>query len=203
MTAPARGLLVAVAGAALLAACVGPAGPGVRTIDPADVPYDLLSTEPPPEASTRSTEADVPGTSVAAAVYLQGPDDELRAVPVDIDPGTPLQQARQVLTRLQDGPTATDVDEGLTSALGPDLALEVGRVDDGVAEVDVSGSTTLPAADLIPVAIGQIVLSLTGIEGVDAVRLVRDGRTLPLPLPGGRLTTDPVTTGDYLQLTVP
>lgn len=193
----------AVAVAGVLASCVAPGGSGVQAIDPEDVPYGLLSPAPAPEPSTPPDGTDAPGVSLVTSVYLRDDDGVLRPAPLEVEPGTPAQLARQVLQRLEDGPSPEELNEGLSSALGPDLVLEVGGLDDGVVEVDVSGSTALPAPDLVPQAIGQIVLSLTEIDGVDAVRLVRDGGPLPLPLPGGLLTTDAVTGADYVGLTVP
>jgi spore germination protein GerM len=201
----ARGAAPLALAALLLASCVGPGGSGVRTIDAEEVPYDLLDPAPPAESaltSEPSEPSDVPDGQVAAQVYLLGPDGLLLPSPTSVDDGTTGEVAARVLARLEEGPNEAERDAGLASALGPDLGLRIDGVDDGVVEVDVNG-TTVPAADQVPLAIGQIVLTLTGVPGVSGVRIVNEGEPLPLPLPGGRLTTGTVTADDYLRLTVP
>lgn len=189
--------------AVLLASCVGPGGSGVRTIEAEEVPYDLLDPAPPAGAALSSEPADVPDGEVSTQVYLLDRDGLLLASPASVEAGTTGEVAARLLERLEEGPNEAERAAGLASALGPDLRLRIDGVDDaGVVEVDVSGTTT-PAADQVPLAIGQIVLTLTGVPGVTGVRIVDEGEPLPLPLPGGRLTTGTVTADDYLRLTVP
>jgi hypothetical protein len=197
-----RAGLVAVA-TLLLASCVGPGGSGVRTIEAEEVPYDLLDPAPPAGSVLSSEAADVPDGEVPTQVYLLGRDGLLLASPASVEAGTTGEVAARLLQRLEEGPNEAERAAGLASVLGPDLGLRIDGVDDaGVVEVDVSGTTT-PAADQVPLAIGQIVLTLAGVPGVSGVRIVDEGEPLPLPLPGGRLTTGTVTAEDYLPLTVP
>jgi hypothetical protein len=189
--------------AVLVASCALPGGSGVRTIEADEVPYDLLDPAPPAAGSTMATESDGPEGRLAAEVYLLGPEGLLQPSPTAVDTGTTGQVAARVLERLEEGPTEDERAAGLASALGPELGLRIDGVDDaGVVEVDVSGTTT-PAADQVPLVIGQIVLTLTSVPGVTAVRVVSEGEPLPLPLPGGRLTTGTVTADDYRRLTLP
>lgn len=193
--------------AALLASCVDPGSSGVSTIAPEEVPYDLLDPAPAPGPAAGTTlsseDADVPDGELDLPLYLIGPEGALLPSPTSVDPGTPGEVASRLLDRLEAGPGEAERGAGLSTALGPDLALRVEGVDgDGVVEVEVGGTTTR-AVDQVPLAIGQIVLTLTSAPGVTAVRVVSEGRPVPLPLPGGRLTTGTVTADDYRPLTVP
>jgi spore germination protein GerM len=71
---------------------------------------------------------------------------------------------------------------------------------DGVADVEIRTTVEDPAADRVPLAVGQIVLTATSFPGVDAVRLLRDGRAVPVPVVGGALTAEPVRASDYSAL---
>lgn len=188
----------------LLAGCVGPADSGVREIDADAVPYDLLDPEAPREAATLSTApADAPEGRLLAEIYLVDPDGVLRPSPTAVEAGDTADLAGQVLERIEAGPSERERSLGLTGALGPGLGLRVEAVDQDVVEVEVSGDASLPSADQVPLAIGQVVLSLTALPGVEGVRLVSEGRPLPVPLPDGELTTDVVAEADYRDLTVP
>ena len=59
---------------------------------------------------------------------------------------------------------------------------------------------TIADAERLPLAVGQIVLSVTSAPGVDAVRLVTSGQPVDLPLPSGALATRDVTPEDYAAL---
>ena len=49
-------------------------------------------------------------------------------------------------------------------------------------------------------AVGQIVFTVTSVDDVDRVQLLRDGRTIEVPLPVGARTAEPVGPSDYLSL---
>jgi spore germination protein GerM len=51
--------------------------------------------------------------------------------------------------------------------------------------------------------VGQIVLTATSVPDVEAVLMTRDGALVQLPIPGGALTSAPVTAQDYAELTRP
>jgi hypothetical protein len=46
----------------------------------------------------------------------------------------------------------------------------------------------------------QLVFTVTSVQGIDRMQLVRNGRTIEVPLPGGARTSEPVGAGDYLRL---
>ena len=75
-------------------------------------------------------------------------------------------------------------------------------VRDGTARVEVELTAGELAADQLPLALGQLVLTLTAVEGIDRVQLVSDGEPVEMALPGGKLTTAPVSADDYVSLTV-
>jgi len=56
------------------------------------------------------------------------------------------------------------------------------------------------SADRLPLAVGQLVLTALSVQGVDRIRLVRDGQLIGAPLPGGQQTTDPLVAADYASL---
>jgi hypothetical protein len=74
-------------------------------------------------------------------------------------------------------------------------------VANGTAEVELSPSTSI-SADRLPMAVGQVVMSLTSVPGVARVVLLSSGTRLQVPLPGGALTTRAVTSADYGDLLV-
>jgi spore germination protein GerM len=191
--------LVAVLVAVSAAGCGVPEDDSTRTIDPDRVPYDLLGGEPtqtPPAA---------PGTSVLAAVSPQ-----VYFLDADARP-SPLPQALTeaagagatvdaLLARLAAGPTEPERAAGLSSALGPGVRLGLLDVVDRVARIAVVPSEQPPTADRLPLAMAQLVFTVTSVQGIDRMQLVRNGRTIEVPLPGGARTSEPVGAGDYLRL---
>ncbi|WP_432483933.1 GerMN domain-containing protein [Kineococcus esterisolvens] len=197
----ARGPLVALAAAAVLAACGAPSDGQVREIGPTDVPYGLMEPAPVPSADSSTTAAPSDGPRV---YFLQ--DDRLLAVPLGrggtAGTGTPARLG-DLLDRLSAGPGQQERADGLSSALGPDVRLSAVDVADGTARVSVEGLAQNIAADRLPLAVGQVVLTATTAPGVLSVLLLRDGEVLEVPLPGGERTAGPVTAGDYAALVGP
>ena len=70
---------------------------------------------------------------------------------------------------------------------------------DGVAEIEVETASVV-SADRLPAAVGQVTLTLTSAPGVSAVLLLDGGEPVPVPLPGGALTSEPVDAEDYASL---
>jgi len=59
------------------------------------------------------------------------------------------------------------------------------------------------SAERLPVAVGQVVLSVASAPTVRGVALQTYGRPVQVPLPGGSLTDGPVTATDYVDLLSP
>ncbi len=58
------------------------------------------------------------------------------------------------------------------------------------------------SAERLPMAVGQLVLTVLSAPGIRSVELVSDDGPIEAPLPGGVLTEGPVTVDDYIGLVV-
>lgn len=195
----ARGRLVPVAAlTVVLAAACGAPPASVRSLEPADVPYALLSPSPQSEAM-----AEVLGPAVTTpSIYLLE-EEGLVPVALTVDASSASDVADEVLADLADGPSEEQREMGLSSPLGPGPELALREIDGTTARVEVALSLRDPAADQLPLIAGQLVLSLTSIAGIEAVVLLRDGEPSEVPLPGGARSTAPVRALDYATLLAP
>jgi hypothetical protein len=172
--------------------------PGIsRSIEPTAVPYALLSPapaeQPPPELNGQE--------KTTPRMYLVDAEDRLVPVPVTLDATGLEAVVRQLLDQLDNGPSESQRQQGLSSALSPQTALQLRQMRGRTADVSITFPGKDPSADRLPFAIGQVVLSLTSVAGVERVQLFRDGEALELALPGGARTSLPVTADDYASLT--
>lgn len=180
-------------GVVLVAGCGAPDHSPVVTIT--KVPYDLTS---PSKGSAASPD---PRGTARPYVYLVR-DDVLVPVKARSAPATlPAAAVTDVLAQLAEGPSESERADGLSTALGPGTSIRLQAVTRGVATVDLSPGDQVPAASRVPLAVAQVVLSVTSVPGVDEVLVTRDGKPVELPLPGGALTGAPVGARDYLPLT--
>ncbi|HZI96426.1 MAG TPA: GerMN domain-containing protein, partial [Actinomycetales bacterium] len=193
------GAVSALLALALCVACGVPSAGGVRTVPADDVPYGLLSPSPTEQPTP---ESEGPGTT-SPQLYLVGSEDLLVPTSQPVDANGLRSVLRQLLHQLAEGPSEDQRQQGLASALGPDIELRLDSVDAGTARVEVSLPTREPAADRLPFAVGQIVLTLTSVAGVNRVLLVRDDEPVELALPGGARTSAPVGADSYRQLVAP
>ena len=190
----------AAAAAALLctlsaASCGLPDATTPLELDPSDVPYRLLS----PSAGPSATQPPATRTTTPEVYLLDG---DGRLVPVGAAQAANglVPVLGGVLSRLASGPREAERASGLASALGPDVRLILVGVTDGTAVIEVDLGEQDPSASRLPLAVGQVVLSTTSVEGVDRVQLVQGGSPIEVPLPDGALTLGPVTAGDYAAL---
>ena len=180
--------------------CGVPAAGTTRLVDDGDVPYRLLEASPSAPAPSTAP----PGEAVTVPqLYLVDPDGLLRAQPIEVEAGTAMHVEDAVLAALATGPTDVQRAAGLSSALGPEVRLRVIDLVAGTARVDIQVAVGGPSADRLPLAVGQIVLTTTSVQGVDRVVLVQDGQPLPAPLPDGEQTSDPLEASDYASLLAP
>jgi hypothetical protein len=112
----------------------------------------------------------------------------------------PARAVTEVLAQLGAGPSDADRAAGLSTALGADTGFQLAGFDSGVARIDIAAGEQVPPASRVPLAVAQVVLSVTSVPGVDSVLISRDGTPVELPLPGGALTAAPVTGRDYAEL---
>lgn len=184
----------------LPSACGVPQDGRTVPLDTDQVPFGLL--DPTPTNAT-STSPGVGADEVSARIALVASEDRLILASRTIERGTTREVAAAVLVDLIVGPTAAERDRGLRSGLpsGTDLALS--SMQDGVASVDLPADLQSLPSERVPLAVGQIVLSLTSVTGVTEVLLVRDGEPVAAPLVDGSLTSEPLTRDDYTALLHP
>lgn len=190
------GVLAAVVPLLLLSACGLPGDGSVRTIDDGSVPYRLL--EPGP--STVDTSGDAAAPRAEPQVYWLLDDGRLTpSATTALCAEPPEEVVGRLVDELVAGPTERARAAGLATAIPPESTLTLVGVADGVARVEFDPETTI-SADRLPVAVGQIVLTVTSAAGVDAVTLISDSAPAQVPLPGGALTDGPVSADDYAEL---
>lgn len=192
------GLLLLLCLIAALAGCGVPADGTTRAVASDDVPYGLLRPNDVKSSPTPTgPEVTVPQT------YLLDPEEQLVPQPFEVSAEGMDVVVGSVLKALSAGPTEDQRAVGLSSALGPNTSLKLVDVKDGLARIALASQTGTPAADRLPLAVGQIVLSVTSVAGVDRVLLLQGDQVLEAPLPDGEQTSDPLTTSDYAQLVAP
>lgn len=189
------------AGAALLllpivSSCGLPGDGSVRTVDDEAVPYRLLDPELPTAAPAES--ATIPGP--APLVFWVVNDDRLVPSVGEATCGEPPEVVvERLLDELASGPAEDARAAGRSTAIPPESTLALVDVADGTARVEVAPGPAI-SAERLPVAVGQIVLTVTSAAAVSSVVLVSDGASVQAPLPGGVLTDSPVTAEDYRSL---
>lgn len=184
-----------------LAGCGMPPPGTSATIPPSQLPYGL------DQQTVRSTAvAPLPTLEQGPAVWLIREDALVPvATPrVGTDSPEPKTMADALIAQLANGPDETELAAGYRSALSPTTTLQLLQVEDGVARVELDvGDTRLGGASQLPLAAGQVVLTLTSVPGVDAVQFRHRDNPISVPLPSGVLTTRPMTETDYLPLVDP
>lgn len=187
-------IAIAVAGI-VLTGCGAPA-PGTTTrLNPDEVPYGLLGESKPTQSTTTLP------TSQPHRIWLVRDGELSPVLPVRAVSGDRLAQANDLLVGLLDGPTQAQHNEGYESALSTGVTATVREIDGETAQIQIRERRDggRPAADG-PLAVGQIILTVTSVPGIDSV-LLNDGRQpLQAPLPGGALASRPVTADDYSSL---
>jgi spore germination protein GerM len=185
--------------AVLVVAALGLAGCGVPPDDhatlaaPDSVPFDLLGQAP----SVTATTLPFAPTERATVFLVQGE----RLAPVQRELPAPVS-VDSVLEALAAGPTTTEVQLGLRTALLT-LGLPVmrsGGVSGGIATVDLSQPFTEIAGRDQIVALAQIVSTVTGLPGVGRVRFTLDGNPVGILRGDGAVTTETVSRDDYATL---
>ena len=188
------GAAAAVVATVLMAtACGVPEGGSARSVDDASVPYRLLD----PATSAPATPYDAhPPRSVPLVFWLDDADRLTPAAARASCTQRPEVQVEQLLAELSAGPSEEVRAGGMGTAIAPQSGLGLVRIDDGTAVVEVDpGSGT--SADRLPLAVGQVALTVTSARGVEDVSLISEGDPVQVPLPGGALTSSPVTSADY------
>lgn len=192
-------LVPAVTAVALVAGC-GP-GPENRATQLRGVPEDL--TAPTSTTTTSTTIPVIPSTSVATeAIVLyfvlgESVTRVVRSIRVDPEP-------QDVLDLLLQGYPSSMFGPDLRSAVPRDLTATV-SVERGLATVDTDQSLLNEISPIDqPLAIAQIVLTLTSRPGIGQVIFRVNGEPRAVPRGGGELAPaeEPVAYDDYAMLLV-
>ena len=180
----------------LTTGCGLPGPTEVRTVDSAAVPYRLLDSEP----WSRPGEVGGPVPAGAPVVFWLTAAGQLAPTAVDAScsdrSGDVVEQLVALLTAPPDEEARS---AGRSSAIPPSTELDLVEVVDGVAVVALEAASSL-TADRLPLAVGQLVLTVTSAPEIAAVRVSTAGDLVEVPLPGGALTPRPVTADDYASL---
>ncbi|SCL13506.1 Sporulation and spore germination [Micromonospora nigra] len=175
-----------VALAVVLAGCGVPAEDVPRAVTPPPGPFPYTATAAPTPETGR----------VVETLYLVR---DARLVPVTRRVDS-VPAAGALLRDLLAGPTASERDDGLTSAL-PGAVSAVGvEISGGLARVAVAPAGAEAGRSDEVLAYGQIVCTLTARADVDAVTFLRDGAALAVPRADGALSAQPLTAADYAEL---
>ncbi len=204
MTARSLGgrLAAALAGVLLvLAGCSLPVDDEARPVDVSKLP-PLLAAPPVSSAPGGSTTSTTPGPGSSSTPYSvwfiagEGLDRATRWLEL-------ASSYTDVLGELAAGPTAEEIeDHSWRSALTPETVLGV-ALSGGVATVDLDpGFSETVAIDQM-LAIGQMVLTLTGYPGIGQLRLTIAGEPIQIPLPDGSQVERAVSREDFDELGAP
>jgi len=176
---------------ALVTSCGVPSQSSQKPINESDIPAGLRPLDP--DAETESNQVQRIDVWFVREGHLASVSHLV------ISPASPSA----VLADLLAGPTDFEQSRSLRSAIpDPDVVNEVVIVR-GVATVAISaGFTDIPANDQV-LAIGQVVLTLTGLPGVGRVRFAIDENIVAVPLPSGDATNESVSRDDFADLMDP
>lgn len=165
-----------------------------RSSGPVQVPDGRL-----PFSLARAS-ASPPGTAhpVALTVYfVRGP----RLVAVRRSAGGQEPVAEAAMRALLAGPTAAERRQGIRTAIPASANLLQVGVFDGVAEVDLSQEFQSPASSSAIVRrVAQVVWTLVGLPGVNAVRFAIDGSPIRVVTDRETVVSRPVSAPDYATL---
>ncbi|HEV7535744.1 MAG TPA: GerMN domain-containing protein [Acidimicrobiia bacterium] len=182
----------AVISVALLAAACGiPPDDHATLAAPASVPFDLLGQTP----SATATTINASPTERATLFLVQGE----RLAPVQRELPAPVS-VESVLEALAAGPTATEVELGLRTALLTPKLVSSGGVSGGIATIDLGQPfTEISGRDQI-VALAQIVSTVTGLPGVGRASFTLGGNPVGVLRGDGAVTNESVSRDDYATL---
>ena len=155
-----------------------------------DIPFNLLAP---------STTTVTPGSPTARAsitVYMVGLTG---LVPVSRGVRTPATLPG-ALNALLEGPTDSEVADGLRTAISDQTAVSPGVVGFGVATVDLGGGFGQVGGQEQILAVAQIVFTATALPGISKVQFTLNGRPVEVPAGDGTLTQGPLGRSDFPSL---
>lgn len=181
-----RAVLVTATAIALVAGCTVPSEDSATRIPAGNVPFQLAETAPPNSGT-------VPGavTDRTVKVFLVR-DDRLAVVSREMSPVDPPN----VLALLSEGPSQTETDAGLRTALVPDLA-EIVETDGELITIDLDVEFNALAPTEQRLALAQITFAMTQLAAISSVRFLVAGQSASVPRGDGSSTDGPVSPEDY------
>ncbi len=173
------GLIVALA----LGACGRPSGP--VEVDPALVPFEVArSATPSPGAPVRT---------ITAYLVRDG-----ALVPVAREVASAAPEAEAAVASLLQGPTAEEVDAGLSTAIPSVVRLLSVQVVGEVAHVDLSEEFQGPASpEEVQLRVAQVVWTLVARPEIGAVAFSIDGDPISVPTQLEPSVARPVGASDF------
>ncbi len=153
-------------------------------------PHELATA-----ASPRATSLAGPVTRLTNIFFVRGEKVVIshRAVP---DPVTLLRTVQALLN----GPTHADAGHGLRSALPGSLRLHRVGMDGQTAVVDLTSGLSAISSHEQALALAQLVYTVTAQSGVDALRVLVDGKRVQVARADGTLTNGDLRRTDYASL---
>jgi len=180
----------AVARLVLAATCLVAVGCGVsEDAEPRDLPIENVA---------QRTEVSGDEATGVNRIYLIAQSDEqtlLRSVARGAET-TP----RALLDSLLAGPNADELDEGLFSAIPPELEVLSDQTVGSVLTIDINDALSVLTSETLTDALAQIVATTTELDSVQRVRLRVNGENRAWPTGDGRLSADPLSLYDYPNL---
>jgi spore germination protein GerM len=168
------------------AGCGIPTQQGPNTILPNQVPFGLLSSEPP---STTTTQPRL-SSLVPVKIYLLTRDQQLTAVERYVFSPAPLNS---VLAALVSGPTASDSSSGLTSAVPSDVTILGAQLVGSSVTVNLSSSYSSVTGASAEQAAAQIVATVVAQDGLGTGVLFEiDGQHINVQVASGAMVPGPV-----------
>jgi len=201
-----RGAVLAAAVMVLATGCGMPDGGPAQRVPDQDVPYGLLVSPTTTSTPGAATVPETSGTTGATGtIYLVDSGQHLVALPVPLGRATLVPLVQSLLNRLAVGPSERERARGLLTDLGPGAGLSLRAVKNGTAVIQLRTASQDPSPVKLPVAIGQVVMTATSVEGVEQVLFVLDdGSPVSVPSPpAGDLSSAPLVRQDYQLLLAP
>lgn len=162
----------------------------------APVPEQELPVALRPDIIPPST---TPSETERATIWLI---DQSRLVPVRHDVAAPAS-VESVTAALLAAPTADEQERGLRSAV-PDPTVVVGsQLARGLATIELAPDFAEISPEDQLLAVGQFVLSMTGLPGVGGVLFTIEGVPVAVPVPTGESTEGPVFRDQFSDLIGP
>nr|WP_240940089.1 GerMN domain-containing protein [Planosporangium flavigriseum] len=167
--------------------CGVPPDPSAREITPPAGPYQAVVSSAPTAA--------VPGAMSEKLYLVRG--DKLVAVSrqMRVQPSV-----NDLVRELLAGPTASERDAGLTSALAGANVISGVHLASGAALVEIGSGLQGAGRNDEVLAFAQVVCTLANRPDVNGVAFTRDGHRIGIPRADGSLTQGPLAVADYASL---